>query len=353
MRRIVALAFPALLAACVFSFVAASTAHADQKLQLSPLILDLNASAGDVLDETITVAAPDDAIDVEIGHADLGFDTDDYAPVLIPDDAKNTTSFSTRGWFSTPKQRYHVPAGATVDIPLTITVPPNTPGGTHMGAALVRTIPGGDDTGGAVVHTVAQATTLVFVAVDGGDPPKPRIKEFDVPSRASGGPIRTTLVVENEGDEYFSVSGTVRFTGRGVDESVALRDDQRVVPGQPRQLQVADDDAGDDPGEIELGRHLKFGRYTITARLKIDPTGTTLIAKRHIWIVPTWVWFVGAALVVGLLALIAWLLRRWMNQPRASDADADADADDDEESEESDDSEDSEDEYSFDEDLLS
>jgi hypothetical protein len=324
-RRVLALlALAPACAACALAW--APPAHAEQKLQQSPLILDLDAAAGDVLHETLTVSAPEDALVVEIGHADLGFDTTDYHPVLIQDDAKDTTSFSTRGWFTTPKPRYRIPAGGSVDVPVTISVPANTPGGTHMGAILVRTVPDEHGGSGAVLQAVLQGATLVFVAVEGGDPPRPRIEDFDVPSRVAHGPLRPTLVVANAGDEYFRVGGTVRITGRGVDDEVELTGDRRVVPGQARELRAAGTDEGDEDRDIELGdRGLAPGRYTVTARLKVEPTGTTLVATRHVWVIPAWLWLAGAVAVAALLALAAWLLRRWMRAPLV---DGDVDDDD-------------------------
>jgi hypothetical protein len=313
-RRTTAFGLLILAAACI---APVATAHADAKLTVSPLIIDLEAGAGDVLTEPITVTASgSEPITVELVHADFGFG-DDYGVVLIRDDAPETTAFSTREWFSLPKEQYRIPAGQTRQLPLRIEVPKNTPGGTYLGAALIRVVPDPDSSNGSQVQAVPEAGPLLFIAVEGGDPPSPRIKSFDVPRLVSSGPIRPKVVVTNDGDEYFALEGTLKLSEAGKRGTFDVRR-QYVVPGEPREL--SDDDSGS--GEAKrpsLGQSkLGIGKHEITARLRIDPTGKTLVATRTVWVIPTWLRVLVALGAVLLVIGVVLLVRRIMDR-RAAD----------------------------------
>ncbi|MCB0878363.1 MAG: hypothetical protein KDC46_05210 [Thermoleophilia bacterium] len=299
----------AVLVACL---TAVPTAHANQELTISPLIIDLDLKAGVTHVEPITATASgDEPIVVELVHADFGFG-DDYGVVLINDDAPETTSFSTRGWFSLPKDQYRIPAGQSRQLPLKVSVPKNTPGGTYLGAALLRIVPPDSEDGGSQVRAVPQSGPLVFIAVAGGDPPKPKLETFSVPDRQGSGPIKPKIVVGNSGDEYFTVEGTVRLTGPGkTDETVQIRR-QYVVPDEPRTLQAASEDATSDAGPPKLGTSkLGFGKYTVTTKLRIEPTGAKLERTRTVWIIPAWVWFLGILAALAFAASAAFVIR-WL-----------------------------------------
>lgn len=302
-----------LLAALVVACAALpASASAGAELTVSPLIIEVDAAAGDVRTETITATASgDEPITVELVHADFGFGPD-YSPVLISDEAEETTAFSTRGWFSLPRPRYRIPAGESRELPLRIAVPRNVPGGTYLGAALLRVLPPDAPTNGSQVQAVAQSGPLVFIAVEGGEPPKPRIRTFQVPRLQARGPIRPRVVVDNRGDEFFTLQGTIRLEGPGDDDVVDIRR-QYVVPGEPRRLQASD--GNEDAGAPSLGtRELELGRYEVTTRLRIEPTGTTLVSRRTVWIIPTWLRVAAALLALVVLACVAlvarWFLRR-------------------------------------------
>jgi hypothetical protein len=305
-----------LLACCfVLCAIGAPSAHADAELTVSPLIMQVDATAGEAVTETITATASGtDPIAIELVHADFGFSGADYQVQLIRDNAPETTAFSTRDWFSLPKPRYLIPAGQSVDLPLTIDVPKNTPGGTYLGAALLRVIPPKADGGGSQVQAVPETGPLVFIAVEGGDPPEAAMKRFDLPRMVQHGPLRPKLVIENIGDEFFSFEGTIRLTGPGKDRTIEV-DRQFVVPGEPRTIQTSANDKG-AKGALTLGPgSLGMGRYEVTTRLRIEPVGTTLVATRTVWVIPTWARIAGVCLVLLFLVCV-WFLARWVSHRR-------------------------------------
>jgi hypothetical protein len=302
------------LVCAVAGAIAPADAMAKAELSVSPTIVELEADAGETLTQQISVKAGDDeGIVVELVHADFGFDDSSYQVTLIRDDASDTTAFSTRDWFTLPKRQYRIAKGRTVQLPLTIAVPPNTPAGTYLGAALIRVVPADAAPGASQVQAVPETGPLLFISVAGGDPPKAAVKRFDVPGWVKHGPIAPKIVVENTGDEFFTYEGTLTLKGPGKDTKVDVTR-QFVVPGQPRRLATSADEKGRS-GHPTLGRKkLGFGKYVIEARLRIEPTGKTLVTRRTVWVIPTWVWTLGiiAALVFAICAalVIRWILER-------------------------------------------
>lgn len=284
--------------ACVF----APAAGANSELTVSPLIIDdLAAEPGDTLRETVTVSATgDEPITVEFQHADFGFSEDSYQVDIISDAAPDTTDFSTRGWFSVARDRYTIKAGGSLAIPVTIEVPENSTPGVHLGAAFFRTVVD-SKRGGSQVLTSAQAGPLLFITIKGGSRPKPKLARFRVPGIVKEGPIRAKLEVENRGDTFFTYEGTVelRRNGKHWKAKIPLK---YVVPGQPRDVRDEDGDA------LVFGkRGLPFGRYTVETRLKVEPTGTRIIAERTVWVVPGWMRGVGVVLIGLLVAAMGWI----------------------------------------------
>jgi len=282
-----------------------------QQLTLSPLIVTLSGASGDTLTENVSVTASgSEPLEVAFNHADFGFDNSSYAVQIIADSAPETTAFSTRDWFTIPRATYKIPAGKTEQIPLRIAIPDNTPGGTYLGIALFRVLPHKDST--AQVRPVPSAGPLVFISVAGGDPPKPRIKAFDIPGVVSKGPVRPRITVDNQGDEWFSYSGSITLERAGKDERVEVGR-QFVVPGQPRRLRV-DANAKGRAGEPVVGKQLGFGHYTVQAKLRIEPTGKTVTSTREFWVIPTWMRVLGvlAALLVlvGIPVGVWWTITR-------------------------------------------
>ncbi|MCW2956476.1 MAG: hypothetical protein JWO69_1345 [Thermoleophilia bacterium] len=285
-----------------------STAMAASTLGFSPTRLDVRAEAGETLTRDVFVTAQgDEPLTVDFSHADFGFTNEAYGLTLIEDDAPETTAFSTRGWFSVPKERYRVPAGETLTVPVTIEVPDNTPGGTYLGAAFFATaVESGQ------LRQSARTGALVFISVAGGEPPKPKVESFDTPRLVTGGPIKPDIVIGNDGDEWFAYEGTIQLDGD--DEGAVKVARQVVVPGQPRKVRIDPNVPGAKGAPSVGGRDLSFGRHELVSRLRIEPTGDTLVTRRTVWVVPVWARIVGAVLwlaaIAGIGLLTRWLLRR-------------------------------------------
>lgn len=282
-----------------------ATASARQELRISPLILSVSGSPGDSLTENVTVTASgDEGIVVGFQHADFGFDNSSYAVQIIEDSADDTTRFSTRGWFSVGKDRYSLKAGESITVPLRISIPKNATSGTHLGAAFFRTIVQPDARRSSSVTTSARSGPLVFIDVSGGTDPRPHLDSFTTQRLTTGGPVSAHVHISNRGDRYFTYTGTLRLTGRGLDTKLEIPE-KYVIPGQPRKVLAADD----APLKFRKSSSLALGRYTIHLKLKIQPTETTVEDTQTIWVIPRWAWIVLGIWLAAMTIAIAFTIR--------------------------------------------
>lgn len=266
---------------------------AGAQLTISPTLIELRMRPGESARRELTVSASgSQGIQLTYEHADFGFDRETYAPTFIEDEAEQTTSFSTRGWFEVSHTRLALRAGASRKVTLTVNVPENATPGTHLGAAFFQTVAPKARPGATQVRTSIRTGPLVLIAVEGGTRPRPKLRRFDAPRLRPRGPVRPVRVtVDNEGTSYFRAQTTLTLDGPLLDEPVRSRSKPLVViPDQPRDL------VGGDASKAALGSRTSLppGRYTLELRVRVEPGSTVLVKRRSIWIIPPWLWGLAA-----------------------------------------------------------
>mgnify|MGYP006275836041 CR=1 FL=1 len=266
-----------------------------QAVGISPLFIDVRLAPGESRTVPIRLTAGDDSdITAVFKHADFGFKRGSYVVRIIDDSAHDTVSFSTRGWFSTPRSSYEIPANQTIVVPLTIQVPRDVRPGTHLGAALFTAVPAATASGGtSQITAVPRTGPLVFIAIKGGARPKPEISSLNVNHFQTHGPVRPSVTLGNSGAVHYSITGKVTLTGRGRTRTVDVPR-QFVMPGRPRTIATGTE------AIPQLGsRSLPPGMYVVTATLHVSPDNIRLTDSQIVWIIPWWM------RVIMLIALIA------------------------------------------------
>ena len=279
---------------------ASNTAKTSPQITISPTVIDVDLKPGEKHTFDIQVAAGNSPVGMVFEHVDLGYTPDTYEQQFIPDDASKTTEFSTRGWMTPSTRTFSLKRNGKRTVELRIAAPTNATPGTHLGAALFRTVsPVGQSTGPSVSAAV-RTGPIVIVRIVGGSDPKPRLAKFSSPKLIAKGPGTTRVSMDNTGASHFYVEGTVTLKGRG-QVAVANIPRRMILPGLARDL------AAESGTAIKLGsKKLPIGRYTLQLRLKTDPGALVITHERTIWIIPVWLRIV--VLIAGLGALLALLL---------------------------------------------
>lgn len=278
------------------------------EMTVSPLIANLSLKPGESKVVEVTVTSRSGDLDVEFEHADFGFAKTDYAVQFIEDSASETTPFSTRGWFTTPRRRYHVTSGRRLVVPIRVRAPENALPGLHLGAGFLRSVsPAGGS--GSRIRTSFRSGPLVFVTVEGGSDPRPHLDDVRIDKLQTHGPLRPRVIVSSEGSTAIEISGSVKLTGRGRTWRAGFPS-RYVVPKLPRTLRQFD-------GKLpELGTtNMPLGRYRLSVQLVSQPGNLEIREHLRIWVIPRWLVAVAsiiAALIAAAAAWGAWIaLRRY------------------------------------------
>lgn len=299
------------LACALFSCAAGAIAASPppQQLTVSPLIINMTMDPGETQTTGVSLLSEStQPVTVRFEHADMGFQKGTYERTFIEDSANGVIPFSTRGWMRVAQKAYQIPAGGSIVVPLRITAPNNAEPGSHMGGAFFATVTNASLSSSGV-KTSLRTGPIVFITIRGKGAGKPKVVKFDAQRLIARGPVDVSLTMDNRGGTHYRLAGTIQLSGPGKNHTLTIPE-RYVLPDLEREIY------SESGGALRLGsRELSPGRYVISARLKVDPAGDTIMIERTVWIIPTWLqWIsgiVGAALITALA--VAWY-RRWKNR---------------------------------------
>lgn len=275
----------------------AQTVLAQASIGISPLIFEITASPGEVIENYVKVYNP--STDTSIG---IKMQVEDIAPTgeaghVIVEPAE-TETYSIARWIQSEPEEFDLAPREEKFVKFTILVPDNAEPGGHYGTVLAgtRTIAGPGATGAAIVQRVG---ALVLITVPGVMREELVIKDFSTLPYLEKGPIPFIIRFENTGTVHVRPAGYVTVTnwlGQKVGDAEFLP--QNVLPGAVRKFETSLDK-----------KWLLAGKYTATltgsyglSNIPFTPTVITF------WAFPWKVGF-GIFLVVILMVLSR---KRWV-----------------------------------------
>ena len=216
-------------------------------------------------------------------------------PSLILDENSYAPSHSLKR-FMVPLQDVTIPAGATQEVDVTITVPQTAQAGGYYGA--IRFAPAG--TAAGTVALSSSVASLIFLTVPGPTVEQLTLTNFDV--QQNGGtasnfrtPTDLGLFIrfQNKGNIQEAPFGQINVQkGKKIVYTTNFNQvDPRneVLPDSARRWTIPLKNLG------------KFGKYTISATFGYGSKGQTINIQKTVWIIPTMYILIG---VGGLLLLI-------------------------------------------------
>jgi hypothetical protein len=287
---------------CAFMSVTA-TALAAQDFTVSPLIIDYDAEARDIINRDITLSNPTDrpirvyASVHEVTVADNTEVLEFIPPSMTEDRASAITS-----WLEISRARLEIPAKGTLVVPLSIRVHPNAAPGVYH--ALVGFASGRNfDDIEALVRSGRGVSSILKITIDDKRQTQLHLVSFTT-DKFTVTPDRNSLslTLENTGDTPISPQGEVIIYDTSGRELTA-------VPVNTERLEIA-------PGErIVMTEPLPFverlGRHKAYLNLKYGENGTAAVFDTAFYYsVP---WYYIAALFIFLtlvLSLVAWVFKR-------------------------------------------
>jgi hypothetical protein len=287
------------------------------------------ADPGDTVRDSLRIKAGANPVTLQV-YASDAYITEQNAFDLLPASEKPVDVGS---WVKLDSPELTVGADQTVDIPFTITVPPDATPGDHIGGivtSISTVVPGSE---GSPVRTDRRLGTRLYLQVKGDVTPSVAITGLDAGYTNSWNPfgngsVSVTYRIRNTGNVRVQVRRRVEVSGLGSSATSDWIDVQELLPGGSTSA-------------IQTVRGVApVGRLTVTAEvaqrskgqgelptLPLDPVS----AGTSLWAIP---WTLLLLIIVVLGTATYWLRDRWLPAKPASPpaeggtGDGDGDGDD-------------------------
>jgi len=211
---------------------------AQSSVGISPLIFEITANPGDLIENYIKIYNPNrDLI------AQIEMQVEDIAPTgeagLVIVEPAETESYSITRWVTMEPREVELQPGEEKFVKFVIQVPENAEPGGHYGTVLAaaKSVSG---PGGTGVGIVTRTGSLILVTVPGIMQEKLVVKDFSAPRYSEYGPIPFEIRFENLGTIHVRPTGYVTVTnwlGQKVGDAEIVP--HNVLPRGVRKFEVS------------------------------------------------------------------------------------------------------------------
>lgn len=233
-------------------------------------------------------------------------------------------------WIAFPFSSISVPAGQTVEVPFTITVPNYAGPGGHYAAIFLSTVPPEAKAGGSQVSIASRIGTLILVKIAGEVKEQAEIAEFSTSAKTYDAlPVDFITRIKDSGNVHIKPAGTILIKNMwgSVAAKVAVNEaGGNVLPDQIRKFESQWVKAPNAVGaQTFWGKYRQqkenyaFGKYTADLNLSYGTAGKVLTASTSFMVIP---WNVIAVNLLCLIIVViilfflikqynAWLLKKY------------------------------------------
>lgn len=270
--------------------------QAGQAIQVSPVLVELNADAGQsyTIKLTLTnVSSGDIVLSPEVN--DFKAKDESGTPEIIFND-EDSTSYSLKSWVS-GVSRLYLKSKESKTVEATITVPENAEPGGHYGIIRFSGVaPELESTGVALSASVG---VLVLGRVSGEVDEKLSVEQFYIEQNGNQrswvekAPFKIVERIGNSGSVHLKPSGevTIKNIFGGIVGSLPVNEEgKNILPDSIRRFE-----------QDYTGEGFMLGRYTAQMDLAYGTTGQVLQASTNFWVIP---YKLIAICLLGLILLI-------------------------------------------------
>ena len=270
----------------------------------------VEADPGDTVRDSLVVENLGD-VELVLGvYASDAFNTVDGELDLLPAD---TEPVDVGSWVTFEQPSITVPAGGTVEVPFTISVPGDAPAGDHVGGVLTSLTVTEPDAQGNRVRIERRLGTRLYLRVSGELEPELTFTSLEVDHSPSWNPFAAGSMtvryqVENTGNVRLRATRAVRVEGSMglTDRTVEAADLPELLPGG--SLELTQEVGGVWPAlgttvEVELQPYDPSG-------MPLEPAPRTAVARTALTLVPYPQLALLLVLTVGATAVISGRRRR-------------------------------------------
>ena len=273
---------------------AGNVSHAQEAMtmKVEPALFEQTVNPGDRFSTSINVSNPGTATkQFTVGVQDISGVDQNSQPVF------SSTSVETYGvssWVQIGQPTITVPAGGSVIVPFSITVPKNAGPGGHYGAIFISTNPSRPVVNGSGLGYEVGA--LIELRIAGDAVQKAEIKEFSTDESLYQNPsVSFKTTVANEGNILLQPRGPIDITnmfGQKVSSIVMNDSGNSIFPGATRSFTASWQGSG-----------LAFGQFTAVMTLNYgDAVNKTISQSLAFWVIPV------VPIVVVLVSILFFIL---------------------------------------------
>jgi hypothetical protein len=258
-------AFSAVLFVLTFVFVS-QTAYAQQQagITLVPAMVEKSVNPGDTLTQTLTVTNESgEDREYYVYKKNITGVENGGVPVFAKEEGERTV-YEVAEWIQIPTEPIKVFANQSLELPITITVPPEATPGSHFGGVFISAEPPKlREIGAGVGYEVV---SIISLRINGDISDMARIRSFSTDKLVYGSKhVKFSAKIENQGNILIRPRGPVTITSMFSTKPVVISVNSSlagVFPGTARDIEFAWD-------SDELG----FGRYEAILALAYDGEG--------------------------------------------------------------------------------
>lgn len=309
------------LAVCLLLPVAGST------MTISPQIIELNAVKGDVISQSLKIHNESAAAEIYFLSTEKFVAAGEAG---TPEFVSGGEDVDLVSWIKFSTESITVPAGATVEVPFTITVPSYASPGGHYAAIFLSTAPVKATPVGSSISITSRMGCLILIKIAGEVKESAELAEFSTSAKSfSSLPVDFAIRVSDTGNVHLKPVGTIlikNIFGLIVGK-ISVNDNKgNVLPGQIRKYDVQwvknpnATDAKTFWGKYrDQSENYAFGRYTADLALTYGSAGWTLSGVTSFWVIPWNIILVNLLIVIMVVIILcfavkkynAWLLKKY------------------------------------------
>ncbi len=299
--------FVSIIACLVFtslnqvSVQAQASDSAAQGIQISPVLVDLNAEKGQSYNLVLTVTnVTTQELLLKASVNDFQAKDETGNPEVILEDTSGDSSYSFRQWVNPIGDMVLAPKESRV-VNATVNVPQNAEAGGYYGVIRFTGTP--TDKEKANLTISASVGTLILTRVGGDIQERLVMQEFFAQKNGKkgdlfeAGPLSLVQRIENTGNVHLKPTGSITVKdifGKTIATEAINATDGNVLPNSTRRF------------EEVLSKQRLLGRYTATAEIAYGTTGGVLLASTTFWVIP----YKLIILVLVALLITVWIVRR-------------------------------------------
>lgn len=262
----------------------------ERVIAITPLIFELTASPGDVIQNKIKVSNP--------GNTPIfvSMEAEDFSAVgetgsVVVQEQENET-FSLANWVTLSEDKFTLAPKETKIVDFTITVPLDGEPGGHYGSILSAASPPDFVAGSGISQKVG---ALVLLSVAGDVREILQVKEFSAPIFVEKSPVDFLLRFVNIGTVHMRPRGFISITNMFGKKEVDLAFPQKnVLPGSIRKI------------DVRWEPELAIGKYTATLVANYGTHNSPLAAVVSFWVFP---WKMALLILLIIIIVLMILIR--------------------------------------------